>query len=240
MGIDPYRQVGSAYGFALDFKKALHPAGGRHPLHASLPTREIFVQGKAGAGRHPVRRVRPTRPCARKSPAAYSGFVPAGRRCRAVPDLKEFEGCATTGGDVGRSLSAKPLLAGGCRSRRRRRWSQRRNRPAPAQRRSCPWQASGSRIAPSASSKRPSSSSSAAFRRTAPVLSANVQTFLLSRDGGHIERLNFDRRASMGFGKSAATEQYRDRGVQRLFLGLFHHVLAVIDLLCVERSLPMP
>ena len=134
MGIDPYRQVGKCIRIRPGFpKKALHPAGGqsRPPLHPSL-RREIFVQGKAGAGVHTVRQVRPTRPCAERSGGVFQGFIcPAGRRCRAVPDPQGIRGM-----------------------RRRRRWSQRRNRPAPAQRRSCPWQASGSRIRPSARSKR--------------------------------------------------------------------------------------
>ncbi len=49
--------------------------------------REIFVQGKAGAGVHTIRQVRPTRPCAERSGGIFLGFIcPAGRRCRAARD----------------------------------------------------------------------------------------------------------------------------------------------------------
>ena len=95
MGIDPYRQVGKCIRIRPGFpKKALHPAGGqsRPPLHPSL-RREIFVQGKAGAGVHTVRQVRPTRPCAERSGGVFQGFIcPAGRRCRAVPDPQGIRG----------------------------------------------------------------------------------------------------------------------------------------------------
>ncbi len=88
VGIDPYRQVGKCIRIRPGFpKKALHPAGGQGRPPLLRHRREIFVQGKAGAGVHTVRQVRPTRPCSERSGGVFQGFIcPAGRRCRAARD----------------------------------------------------------------------------------------------------------------------------------------------------------
>ena len=68
-------------------------------------------------------------------------------------------------------------------------------------------------------------------------LLADVQTFLVSRDRGHVDGFDLDRCVD------GVREISRDDGIDReqqlyaLLLGLLHHILAVIDLLRVKQAL---